>query len=242
MDRTRFTLVFIRYDESLDKCVRWLDRIGVKWLLVNNGKPQHAIEDPRIINGSNKLREFSAITEGLERLPASLEYYLFANDTLLRNFTRWKLEQVIRTACRNRFTTAAIFGFVDKTFEVKANTWFANPGYHIRSDCFAVNSAGATLLREVLSRPEPRSQDLFRDLRYLDVVQNYLRVYHPTKLDQGKDLATYLEVLMSHEFFMSGLVVPCMSGRVAKLTRLFLETASDLLRRGHTIATRTPQP
>ncbi len=202
-------LILIRYSvdsKTIDKLIKNL-RPDLNVLVVNNLPDSNFSSSLANINivGDNRLREFSGIFEALNHINVSKKNKLFiSNDTILINRCSWKLNFLIDKLKELNINYPTIFGFPDKSFEFVSNQWFLQNSHHIRTDTFALNFSGINLFKDIMENSFEKM--VLNDQVFNEVVLDFMKRYQKNKFGMRKELATYIELFISYEFYNKGLI------------------------------------
>ena len=202
-------LILLRYSvdsKIIDKFIR--DFQGDLNVLVVNNYPDSdfssTFADINIV-GDNRLREFSGIFEALNYVKISKNNKLFiCNDTILINRCSWKLNFLINKLKEVNINYPTIFGFPDRSFEFLSDHWFLRNGFHIRTDIFALNSNGTDFFKDIMKNDFDKM--ILRDQVFKEVSLDFMKRHQKYKIGQRKEVATYIELFISCEFYKNGFI------------------------------------
>lgn len=202
-------LILIRYSvdsKTIDKFIRDFNKhLNIK--VVNNNSDSNFSSSIANINieGNNRFREFSAILEALKYIQTPKDGKLFiCNDTILINHCSWKLSFLLDKLKEINIDYPTIFGFPDKSFEFFSEKWFLRNGFHIRTDVFALNFNGISFFKEIMNNDFENM--IINDQAFNEIAKDFMERYQKLKLGQRKELATFIELFISYEFFKKGLI------------------------------------
>lgn len=231
MNKIRTLAVVVAFTVPVDKIVSKIFRSYCfeKLIIVDNSNAKNNLyhfNNVIHIYGNNNLREFGAYSEGLDyALKNNFDFdnIVFINDTVYINRELWKINPVIKAFDNHRFAVPVLYGFLDRTMNIISGAQLLWPNFHIRSDIFSINTSSIKLLQEIFAVDFHAS---FRDACNSNPVLNsaiadFMTFYHPYKLGQSKETATYIELLITSKFFNNGCIFPVMDTKFQKILRLF---------------------
>lgn len=226
----KIVYVYIHYKAPISFCEKvWRKYKDKNFLVVNNSSkdlPEHINQ----IKGSNNIREFSAIKEAVnyfENLSKKPDAYVFINDTTYKNYSLWKSNEVLEFIKFNN-SLPILSGFGERGFNLYSDSWFNNVINHIRSDVFAVNRNGASLLLEALDEKHIKNENLLSK-KFSELSKSHLREFNQSH-QPGKDIAIFYEHLVTYKFFKEGFIFFCMQRKVDKFRHSLMKFIMFLLK------------
>lgn len=224
-------LVLIRYSvdsKTIDRFVRRYRGI-FNIVIVDNSPETDFLYDGNVIKGENHFREFSAILKALNYIDTSETTKVFiCNDTIFINRCIWKLDFLVKKLKDINVNFPTIFGFSDKSFEFMSDNWFLRNGFHIRTDVFALNLNGIDLFKEIMKND---FDEMFAsDPQFIEVSCDFMTRYHKLKTGERKQIATFIELYISSEFYKNGIIYDARDFNF-KLRNLFAQLVQRILKK-----------